>query len=93
MPRGGPADLAGGLALYWLTLNTDFLGRSDITRPDSIQQPVFLQIERADVLQFSTGLKVAPLRRTAAFFNALLPLNEAGLRADRILAFGVEAVF
>jgi len=27
------------------------------------------------------------------FFNALLPLNEAGLRADRILAFGVEAVF
>jgi len=79
--------------LDWLTLNTDFLGRSDITRPDSIQQPVFVQIERADVLQFSTGLKVAPLRRTAVFFNALLPLNEAGLRADRILAFGVEAVF
>jgi len=79
--------------LDWLTLNTDFLGRSDITRPDSIQQPVFLQIERADVLQFSTGLKVAPLRHTAVFFNALLPLNEAGLRADRILAFGVEAVF
>jgi len=77
----------------WLTLNTDVIGRSDIARPDSIEQPVFIQIERADVLQFSTGLKVAPLRRTAVFFNALLPLNEAGLRSDRILAFGIEAVF
>jgi Putative MetA-pathway of phenol degradation len=79
--------------LDWLTLNADFLGRSNTVRPDSIDRPVFLQIERADVLQFSTGLKVSPLQRTAVFFNALLPLNEAGLRSDCVLAFGVEGVF
>ena len=86
----------------WLTLNNDFLGRSDIEQPDTIQRPVFLQIERTDVLQFSTGLKLSPehgvtvgsrgLRETF-FFNAVLPLNRDNLRADRILAFGIEAVF
>ena len=30
----------------WLTLNNDFLGRSDIEQPDTIERPVFLQIER-----------------------------------------------
>jgi len=80
--------------LDWLTLDNDFLGRSDVTQPDRIDRPVLLQIERADRLQFSTGLKVAPPRRTAVlFFNALLPLNDQGVRADRILAFGVEGVF
>jgi len=77
----------------WLTLSTDFLGRSDITRPDSINRPVFLQVERADVWQFSTGAKVTPLRRTGLFFNAILPLNEDGLRSNLVVTFGVEGVF
>jgi hypothetical protein len=77
----------------WLTLNNDFLGRSDVAQPDSIDRPVFLQIERADVLQFSTGLKVAPLERLVLFFNALLPVNRDSVRADLVVAAGVEAVF
>jgi hypothetical protein len=86
----------------WLTLNNDFLGRSDIAQGDEIARPVFVQLERADVLQFSTGLKIAPPWRVAIrdrglpwvwFFNALLPLNDDGVRADVILAFGLEAVF
>ena len=66
---------------------------TNVTRPDSIDQPVFVQIERTDVLQFSTGLKVAFPARIAAFFNALLPLNTEGLRSDRVLVFGIERVF
>jgi hypothetical protein len=86
----------------WLTLNNDFLGRSDVTQPDAIDQPVFLQIERTDVFQFSTGLKLAPSggfhvgthsARATSFFNALLPLNGENLRSDLIIAFGVEVVF
>ena len=79
--------------LDWLTLNADFLGRSDVARPDSIDGPVFVQIERADVLQFSTGLKAALPARIAVFFNALLPLNMEGLRSDRVLVFGIERTF
>ena len=79
--------------LDWLTLNTDFLGRSDVAQPDSIDHPAFVQIERNDVLQFSTGLKVSPLQRTIVFFNALLPLSDEGLHSDRVLAGGVEWVF
>jgi hypothetical protein len=86
----------------WLTLNNDFLGRSDVARPDAIDRPVFLQIERTDVFQFSTGLKLAPCGgfragagsvRATSFFNALLPLNSENLRSDLIVAFGVEVVF
>ncbi len=87
---------AAGLDLRlaeWLTLNNDFIGRSDVTRPDTVARPAFVQIERADVLQFSTGLKVAPWQRTVLFFNTLLPLNEAGVRADEIFTVGIEGVF
>jgi hypothetical protein len=79
--------------LDWLTLNGDFIGRSDVARPDSIERPVFVQIERSDVLDFSAGLKVSPLPRTAVFFNVLVPLNDDGLRAGEVLAAGVERVF
>lgn len=79
--------------LDWLTLNTDFLGRSDIAQPDSIDRPVFLQIERADVFQFSTGVKIAPSSRTVLFFNALVPLNDDGVRPSQAFAGGVEVVF
>jgi hypothetical protein len=77
----------------WLTLNTDFLGRSDVAAADSIDQPVFVQSERSDVLQFSTGFKVALQPHAAVFCNVLLPLNSDGARADVVPAFGVEAVF
>lgn len=78
----------------WLTVNTDFLGRSDVAQPDSVDHPVFVQIERADVLQFSTGLKIAPFARTLlGVFNVLLPLNDDGVRSDLVLMFGVEGVF
>ena len=79
--------------LDWLTLNNDFLGRSDVTQPDAVDQPVFLQIKRSDVFQYSTGLKAAPLPHFVVFFNALLPLNDDGVRADQVLAAGVEGVF
>jgi hypothetical protein len=91
--------------LDWLTINNDFLGRSDVAQSDSIERPVFVQIERADVLQFSTGLKLAPPWRQTFrlrgppglpwvwFFNALLPLNDDGLRADLVLTVGTEVVF
>jgi hypothetical protein len=82
------------LVFDWLTLNNDFLGRSDVAQAHEIDRPVFVQIERADTLQFSTGLKVAPFQRTAVlFFNVLLPLNNDGLRADAVFASGVEVVF
>lgn len=77
----------------WLTLNNDFLGRSDITQPDQIDQPAFVQIGQSNVLTFSTGLKVAPFRRSTVFFNALLPLNNDGVRADQAFIGGIEAVF
>jgi hypothetical protein len=77
----------------WLTLNSDFLGRSDVADPDTVLRPVFVQIDRADVFQFSTGLKLAPLARTVLFFNALLPLNDEGVRSDLVLSLGVERVF
>jgi hypothetical protein len=79
--------------LRWLTLNSDFLGRSDVAQPDTIDRPVFVQIQRADVLQVSTGFKLALWGHTAVFCNALLPLNSDGARADLIPAFGLEAVF
>jgi hypothetical protein len=77
----------------WLTLNNDFLGRSDVAQPDTIDQPVFVQIERTDVFAFSTGLKAAPWPHVVLFFNALVPLNEEDVRADHVLAAGVEAIF
>lgn len=78
----------------WLTLNGDFLGRSDVAQPDTIERPVFVQIERADVLQASLGLKIAvPRSNLVGFFNALLPLNDDGVRADQLLAAGVEWIF
>ena len=95
----------------WLTLNNDFLGRSDVAQADAIAHPVFVQLQRDDVLQFSTGLKIAPpwhatfrdtpflrdLRGAGLpwvwFFNALLPLNEDGVRSQHILALGLETVF
>ena len=77
----------------WLTVNNDFLGSSDVAQPGAIPHPVFVQLDRADVFQWSTGLKVAPWRRLVGFFNALLPLNRDGLRADVVLTFGIEWVF
>jgi len=46
--------------LDWLTLNNDFLGRSDIAASDTVGQPVFVEVGRADVFQLSTGFKMAP---------------------------------
>lgn len=78
----------------YLTLNADFLGRSDVAQPDSIDQPVFVQIERADILQASLGFKVAwPVHNLSGFFNVLLPLNDDGVRANQVFVLGAEWVF
>lgn len=78
----------------WFTMNGDFLGRSEVARPDEVEQPVFLPAERRDVLQLSIGFKTAPFRRgPVLLFNTLLPLNDDGVRADVVLLFGIEAAF
>lgn len=68
--------------LAWLTLNNDFLGISDVARPDTVANPVFVQIERADVFQWSTGFKLAPpwreALRTVPFFRDI-PARGSGL--------------
>lgn len=77
----------------WLTLNADFLGRSEVAQPDSGSHHAFVQLERADTLQASLGFKIRPQRRVAFFANALLPLNRDGMRADATLTVGLEASF
>lgn len=76
--------------LDWLTLNNDFLGRSDVAQAGSIDQPVFVQIERADAFQFSTGLKVAPpWRRTLSSVPLLRDLRERGSGLPWVWFFNV----
>ncbi|MBI4516267.1 MAG: hypothetical protein HY699_10690 [Deltaproteobacteria bacterium] len=76
--------------LDWLTLNNDFLGRSDIARSDPFARPVFVQVERADVLQFSTGLKIAPpWRKTFGGVPVLRDIPERGAGLPWVWFFNV----
>ncbi|MGH7963456.1 MAG: transporter, partial [Candidatus Binatia bacterium] len=58
--------------------------------------PVFRTVSdnlSTDIVDFVIGFKVNPYGSVIIFFNALMPLNNDGLRADVIPAAGVEVSF
>ena len=68
-----------------LSASVVFLGRNELGRQsDPIPTPFFFQVERNDVYDASVGLRWRFADSGFVGVNALLPLNEDGLRAEAI---------
>lgn len=86
----------GATGRIWESLNGSavFLGRNEFgAQADRIQNPFFFQIERNDVYDVSLGLRWAVIDDLVLSGNAILPLNDEGLRADVIPTFQIEYFF
>jgi hypothetical protein len=71
-----------------------FLGRHELApQTEQIRRPFFFQIERNDVIDAAVGFRYRFAENGVISANALLPLNEDGLRADVIPTIEVEYVF
>ena len=71
-----------------------FLGRHELeAQSDEIAAPFFFQIERNDIYDVSLGLRLLFAESGVVSVNALVPLNEDGLRADVIPTAQVEYTF
>src|SRR5262245_38524717 len=71
-----------------------FLGRHELSRQsDRIEPPFFFQIERNDQYDASVGLRWRFADSGFVSANALVPLNQQGLRADVIPTVAVEYAF
>src|SRR5262245_47724992 len=71
-----------------------FLGRHELGRQsDRIEAPFFFQIERNDLYDASVGLRWRFAGSGFVSANALVPLNEQGLRADVIPTIEIEYAF
>ena len=71
-----------------------FLGRHELARQgDSIEPAFFFQIERNDQYDASIGLRWRFADTGFVSANALVPLNQQGLRADVIPTVEVEYAF
>ncbi|MCK6556409.1 transporter [Candidatus Binatia bacterium] len=87
---------AGGTARLYGPVNAAvvFLGRSQFSSlADEIPDPFFFQIERADLFDASVGVRVLFAETGVITANALIPLNDDGVRADVIPTVGVEYAF
>lgn len=56
-------------------------------------RPLFIDIQRNDILDIAVGGRVAVGDRTMILANVLIPLNQDGLRADFVPTVGVEVNF
>src|SRR5262245_25216212 len=71
-----------------------FLGRHELARQsDSIEPPFFFQIERNQQYDAAVGLRWRFADTGFVSANALVPLNQQGLRADVIPTVEVEYAF
>ncbi len=71
-----------------------FLGRHELARQsDRLEPPFFFQIERNDLYDASVGLRWRFADSGFVSANALVPLNEQGLRADVIPTIEIEYAF
>jgi hypothetical protein len=60
---------------------------------DQIDKPFFFQIERSDLFDVSCGLRLLFADSGVVSAGALVPLNDAGLRADVIPTVEIEYAF
>jgi Putative MetA-pathway of phenol degradation len=71
-----------------------FLGRHELSEQTTpLATPFFLQIERNDIYDASIGLRYLFLDSGVISVNAIVPLNDAGLRAEVIPTVQVEYAF
>ncbi len=63
------------------------------TAPPFHGRPLFVDIKRNDILELSLGVKIEVWGSTILFANAIVPLNNDGLRADVVPTVGVEGSF
>jgi Putative MetA-pathway of phenol degradation len=72
-------------ALEQLSVSIVFLGRNELAaQSDPIPTPFFFQVERNDIYDASVGLRWRFADSGFVSLNALVPLNEDGLRPDAI---------
>lgn len=77
-----------------LTLATVFLGRHEFSeQTETIDPAFFFQIERNDIYDAALGLRFLFADTGVVSLNALLPLNDAGLRADVVPTVEVQWAF
>ena len=86
---GGTATLVGPLTGALVFLGRDELG----AQADKIQRPFFFQIERNDIFDASIGFRWRFTDSGVVALNALVPLNDDGLRPDVIPTLEVEYAF
>ncbi len=86
---GGTATLVGPLTGALVFLGRDELG----AQADKIQRPFFFQIERNDIFDASIGFRWRFTDSGVVALNALVPLNNDGLRPDVIPTVEVEYAF
>ena len=86
---GGTATLVGPLTGALVFLGRDELG----AQADKIQRPFFFQIERDDIFDASVGFRWRFADNGVVALNALVPLNNDGLRPDVIPTVEVEYAF
>src|SRR5262249_25581615 len=71
-----------------------FLGRHELApQRGQTRRPCFSRIERIDVFDVAVGIRYRFAERGVISANALVPLNEDGLRAEVIPTIEIEYVF
>jgi hypothetical protein len=86
---GGTVQVVGSL-----TGALVFLGRHELEeQTEQITRPFFFQIERNDIIDASVGLRYRLGESGVIAANAVLPLNDDGLRADVIPTVEFEYAF
>ena len=86
---GGTATVVGPLTAALVFLGRDELG----AQADKIPRPFFFQIERNDIFDASIGFRWRFTDSGVVALNALVPLNNDGLRPDVIPTVEVEYAF
>ena len=77
-----------------LTAAIVFLGRNEFARQaDAIETPFFFQIERNDIYDASVGLRYQFAEAGTVSLNAIVPMNDDGLRPDVVPTFQIEYAF
>ncbi len=87
---------AGATAQAWgpLTAAAVFLGRHDLDeQTDTIDAPFFFQVERNDIFDVALGLRCLFADTGVVSVNALLPLNDEGLRAEVVPTLEIQYAF
>jgi hypothetical protein len=77
-----------------LTAAVVFLGRHELDeQTDTVDPPFFFQIERNDIYDVALGLRLLFAETGVVSVNALLPLNDDGLRAGVVPTVDIQYAF